>query len=124
MFNENKTSTLNKVLTIIAGVIAAASTIFISIYAISGIIEMASATGENNLAGLHMVIIIAFSVYSAIANAFSTIISIVAAINIKKREESKKWYNANLIIAILPWVILVVEFVASYLVATGAGLIS
>ena len=124
MFNENKTSNLNKALTIIAGVIAVIGTVLYSIYAISSIVEMASLSKEESLAALGIVLVIAFSIYYAIANAISTIISVVAAVLIKKKGQSKKWYNANLIIAILPWVILAVELAVAFIVAANAGFIS
>ena len=121
MLNENKTSTKNIVLTIIAMIFGIASILIATIPTMEVVLPVLSGSYSDsdatNLAW-YILIIVYFGLIPVIMNIISTVLSVISASSIKKNGESKSIYVLDLITAILPWAILVLD-VALYFIALG-----
>ena len=119
MLNENKTSERNIIFTIIAGAIALVSSILITYPTLDVVIPVFLGNTEGNL-GLvvFIIVLIIIGLGVAVANVISTVLSVLSAVSIKKNGESKVIFILDIVIAVLPWLVLIGNFII-YVVATS-----
>ena len=119
MLNENKTSKRNIIFTIIAGAIALVSSIFITYPTLDVVIPVFLGNTEGNLGlAVFIIVLIIIGLGVAVANVISTVLSVLSAVSIKKNGESKVIFILDIVIAVLPWLVLIGNFII-YVVATS-----
>ena len=119
MLNENKTSKRNIIFTIIAGAIALVSSIFITYPTLDAVMPVFLGNTEGNLGlAVFIIVLIIIGLGVAVANVISTVLSVLSAVSIKKNGESKVIFILDIVIAVLPWLVLIGNFII-YVVATS-----
>ena len=112
MLNENKTSTKNKVFTIISAVIYAITSLILTSTTLD--MTMPAFNGVENASigiAFGLIIFIIFCAGATILYLTSTIFSIVSAVSIKRNGESKALFIINIVLAILPAITLIINII-------------
>lgn len=112
MLNENKTSTKNKVLTIISAILYVVISVILTYITID--ITGPAFRGEENASlgiAVGLIVFIMFCAGALILYIAPTVISIVCSTSIKCKGESKALFIINIILAILPAITLIINII-------------